>query len=101
SPFPLDVFAPTSRSMGSGSLLYERVFYDTFAVMSTVTITIPRSVARSRNLELVAIPRADLEALIERASDEVSEKDVLRWSGEARALKRTGKLPVLRSLGRL
>lgn len=64
--------------------------------MDTLTITLPRSVLRHE--DLVVIPRKELDALIERAADAVSEKDILRWSREARALKRAGKLPMLRSL---
>ena len=64
--------------------------------MNMFTITIPKNAMRGK--ELVAIPRKQLEALIERAGNEVGEKDILRWSREARALKRSGKLPVLRSL---
>lgn len=65
--------------------------------MSTLTITIPKYASETD--ELVAVPRQELNALIERAEDAlVEEKDVLRWSREARSLKRAGKLPILRSL---
>ena len=64
--------------------------------MNTLTITIPKSTRYQE--EFVAIPKRELADLLERASLGVSEKDILRWSREARALKRAGKLPVLRSL---
>ncbi len=66
--------------------------------MNTLTITISRR-AREED-DLIAVPRRELNALIERAdmSVGVSEKDILRWSREARALKRAGKLSMLRSL---
>ena len=63
--------------------------------MNTLTITIPKSATRSRQGELVAIPRKELDALIAQANAGVGEKDVLRWSREARAFKRMGKLPML------
>lgn len=61
-----------------------------------VTITIPKKLAKIG--DLVLISRKELEALIMRASDAVGEKDVLRWSREARVLKRAGRLPMLKSL---
>ena len=60
-----------------------------------VTVTIPKSVSRIG--ELVVIPKKDLDALILRANEAVGVSDVLRWSKEARSLRRRGKLPVLRS----
>ena len=64
--------------------------------MSMLNITIPNNAPRGK--ELVAIPRKQLEALIESAGKEVGGKDILRWSREARSLKRAGRLSVLRSL---
>ena len=61
-----------------------------------IGITIPKKLSRIG--DLVLIPKKDLEALIERAKDIVGEKDILRWSREARALKRAGSLPILRNL---
>ncbi|KKU67992.1 MAG: hypothetical protein UX89_C0009G0026 [Parcubacteria group bacterium GW2011_GWA2_47_16] len=51
-----------------------------------------------REGEVVVIPKKQYISLVARAESAVSEKDVLRWSREARTLKRAGKLPVLRSL---
>ena len=48
--------------------------------------------------DLVVIPKKELDALIERAGEAVTEANILRWSREARQLKRAGKLPKLRSL---
>ena len=59
-------------------------------------ITIPKKLSKAG--DLVLIPKKDLESLIERARDVVGEKDVLRWSREARSLKRAGTLPILRNL---
>ncbi|OGG47243.1 hypothetical protein A2671_01350 [Candidatus Kaiserbacteria bacterium RIFCSPHIGHO2_01_FULL_49_13] len=61
-----------------------------------VTITLPKNLTKSG--ELVLIPKKELNELILRASDVVEEKDILRWSREAKILKSKGKLPVLRSL---
>lgn len=48
--------------------------------------------------EFVVIPKKEYISLVERAEGSVSEKDILQWSREARVLKRSGKLPILRSL---
>lgn len=56
-------------------------------------VTIPRRI--TGNEELVILPRKVLDGLISR---QVSEKDILRWSREAKKMKRAGKLPVLNSL---
>ena len=53
-------------------------------------ITIPKKLANKG--DLVVIPKKELDALIERAGEEVTERDVLRWSKEARRLHRIGKL---------
>ncbi len=59
-----------------------------------VTIIIPKQM--SQKGDLVVIPKKDLDALIERAEASVGEKDILRWSREAKQLKRAGKLQILR-----
>ena len=64
--------------------------------MNMFTISIPKSVHQRD--ELVAIPKRELADLIARASGNIAEKDILRWSREARSLKREGKLPVLRNV---
>ena len=51
-----------------------------------------------REGEVVVIPKKQYISLLARAKAGVGDKDVLRWSREARSLKRAGKLPVLRSL---
>lgn len=64
------------------------------------TVTIPRKITRGE--ELIVIPRREYEKFLALAEGEsrekVSEADLLRWSREARKLKKAGKLPVLRSL---
>ncbi|HCB35552.1 MAG: hypothetical protein A2W52_03240 [Candidatus Taylorbacteria bacterium RIFCSPHIGHO2_02_49_25] len=60
-----------------------------------ITITVSKNALQDD--ELVAIPRRELEALVARAEGAVNEKDILRWSREARILKLAGKLPRLRS----
>lgn len=64
--------------------------------MNTLTITLSKAMLCED--ELVVIPKKQYISLVARAEGAVNEKDVLRWSREARALKRTGKLSVLRSL---
>jgi len=64
-----------------------------------VTITIPKKLSKVG--ELVLISKKELEALIARACEAVGEKDVLKWSREARAMKRNGKLPILGKLASL
>ena len=53
-------------------------------------ITIPKRFADKG--DLVVIPKKELDELIARAGDEVTEQDVLRWSREAKRLRRAGKL---------
>jgi hypothetical protein len=57
------------------------------------TITIPKKLAA--NDDLVVIPKKELDALIARAGNAVSEQDALRWSREAKKLHRIGKLAKL------
>jgi hypothetical protein len=45
--------------------------------------------------DLIVIPKKALDALIERAGEAASEKDVLSWSREAKRLHRAGKLKKL------
>lgn len=63
------------------------------------TITIPKEMMRKDD-DLVLIPRREYEAFlrITRSEGLVTEKDVLRWSREAKQLKKERKLPLLRSL---
>ncbi|MFH1956695.1 MAG: hypothetical protein ABIJ28_03550 [Patescibacteria group bacterium] len=66
------------------------------------TITIPKNLIKSD--DLVIIPRKEYEDFLEIKKEErgrVTEADVLRWSKEARKLKKAGKLPTLRSLKEL
>lgn len=64
------------------------------------TITIPKKITKGE--ELVVIPRREYEKFLSLAFAEggmrVTEADVLRWSREAKRLRRAGKLPLLRSL---
>lgn len=55
-----------------------------------VTVTIPKELSKVG--ELVLIPKKELEGLIERARDVVGEKEILRWSREARRMRRAGTL---------
>ena len=57
------------------------------------TITIPKKLAA--NDDLVVIPKKELQALMVRAGDAVSTADVLRWSRDAKQLRRAGKLTKL------
>lgn len=57
------------------------------------TITIPKKLT-GRD-DLVVIPKKELDELLARAGKPVSEKDVLRWSREAKKLRRAGKLSKL------
>jgi hypothetical protein len=56
-------------------------------------ITIPKDLVKEG--ELIVITRKKYEKLLE--GKKVTEKDVLRWVREARALKRINKLPKLKS----
>ena len=57
-------------------------------------ITIPKEI--TGNEELVVLLRRDLEKILKERS--LTENDVLRWSREAKRLKRQGKLSILESL---
>ena len=50
--------------------------------------------------DLIVIPKKELDALIERAGEEVTEKSLLRWAREARQLGKAGELPPLSSIRR-
>ncbi len=56
-------------------------------------ITIPKELAKEG--ELILIPRKKYERLLE--TQKVTENDVLRWTKEAKILKKVGKLPKLKS----
>ncbi len=65
------------------------------------TITIPQKITKNR--DLIAIPRKEYEILlgafkILKEKKQVTAEDILRWSKEAKRLKRAGRLPLLRSL---
>ena len=53
-------------------------------------ITIPKKLAG--NDDLVVIPKKEFDELIARAGNSVSEENVLKWSREAKKLRRAGKL---------
>lgn len=64
-------------------------------------ITIPKKITGRE--ELVIMPRKEYEILrgafkILKERKRVTEEDILRWSREADALKKTGQLPILYSL---
>jgi len=54
-------------------------------------ITIPQRL--SKKGELVVIPKKEYEKLL--AQQKVTPEDVLRWTREAKMLKKIGKLPEL------
>ena len=56
-------------------------------------ITIPKKLLKEG--ELIIIPRKKYEQLLE--GQKITEEDVLRWTREARRLKRIGKLAKLKS----
>ena len=64
--------------------------------MNTLTIKLSKEMLREG--EVVVIPKKQFISLVEKAEGAVREKDVLRWSRDARALKRAGKLPLLKTL---
>ncbi|MBU4481059.1 hypothetical protein KKH59_01960 [Patescibacteria group bacterium] len=66
------------------------------------TITIPKEITKGE--ELIIIPRREYEKYLElkeKRKEQIAEEDVLRWSEEAKMLKKAGKLQVLRSLKEL
>lgn len=46
--------------------------------------------------ELVIMPKKELDELLVRAGNPISEQEMLRWSREAKKLHRVGKLAKLR-----
>lgn len=54
-------------------------------------ITIPKKLAKEG--ELVIIPKKEYDKLLKK--QKVTAEDVLRWTREAKSLKRIGKLPEL------
>lgn len=62
-------------------------------------ITIPKEL--SKRGDLVLMPREEYEELKRSSGDVVSEKEILKWSKEAKELKKSGKLPKLRSFADL
>jgi hypothetical protein len=84
------------RVMSSGALANN--FLGVWYIGSMATITIPKTLAGKD--DLVIIPKKELDALIERAGEEVTEKNIVRWAREARRLGKAGKLPPLSSLRR-
>ena len=79
-------------------------FFGLYFDIIMVTITIPKKISINENL--VAIPRKEYELLRSvfeilkerKEKKEITENDILRWSREAKKLKKTGRLLVLRSL---
>lgn len=62
------------------------------------TVTIPKKLTRGE--ELVVIPKKEYEKFIAFVAKKevIRETDVLRWSKEAKKLRKVGKLPILSSL---
>lgn len=58
-------------------------------------LTIPRTITGDE--ELVVLPKRKFEEILEKASRELDANDILRWSREAKSLKKANRLPVLRS----
>ncbi|MDP3735085.1 MAG: hypothetical protein Q8R39_01505 [bacterium] len=79
--------------------------------MSTLTITLPQRKMRQVEQRARAAgfrapgtwARSIIETEVARDEDdeEITEDTILRWSREAKVLKRAGKLPILRSLADL
>lgn len=68
-------------------------------VLKASVVTIPKQMTGRE--ELVVLPRKEFERLSKLDVHEkeiVTEDDVLRWSREARALQKKGKLPLFESL---
>lgn len=65
------------------------------------TITIPKKLSQGE--ELVAIPRKEYEKFVAFVSKKeiIREADILRWSREAKKLRKAGKLPILSSFKNL
>ena len=65
------------------------------------TITIPQKLANKD--DLIVIPRKEYERFVAFVAKKevIRESDVLRWSKEAKKLKKAGKLPILPSLKNL
>ncbi len=62
------------------------------------TVTIPKKFTKGE--ALVILPLKEYEKFLELAKNKVSvsEADILRWSREAKKLKKAGKLATLHSL---
>ena len=72
--------------------LYPKLICGILCLMNTITIS-------KKEYESLKIARRQLQKLEHIISEEaVNEEDVLRWSKEARRLKKGGKLPLLKSL---
>ena len=56
-------------------------------------ITIPKELAKEG--ELILIPRKKYRELLE--GQKITEEDILRWTKEAKILKKMGQLPKLRT----
>ncbi|MBU4224000.1 hypothetical protein KJ934_02160 [Patescibacteria group bacterium] len=54
----------------------------------------------AKNDDLVIIPRKEYEEFLasKEKKEQVTESDVLRWSREAKKLKKAGKLPLFKDL---
>lgn len=63
------------------------------------TLTIPKKVTKGE--DLVIIPRREYEKFLALADGKIGQRvgqsDLLRWSKEAKKLRRAGKLPILHS----
>ena len=78
---------------------YDLILY--YKVVKMTTITIPQKI--NKNRDLIVIPRKEYEILLDafkilKEKKQVTAEDILRWSKEAKKLKRAGRLPLLRSL---
>lgn len=59
--------------------------------------TIPKKITDGD--DLVVLPRKEYEEILRRGKrDEVTEEDVMRWSREAKELKKQGKLRTFENL---
>ncbi len=63
--------------------------------MNNSILTIPKSITGRE--ELVILPRKELEKILQQRPG-IHESHILQWAAEAKSLKKTGKLAVLKSL---
>jgi len=63
---------------------------------ASTILTIPKAITGDE--ELIVMPKREFKEIWEQAAKSMREDEILKWSREAKSMKRFGKLPVLRSL---